>query len=503
VALAFLLFAALGGLATLAAYQFPSTLGSAFPGTLFTFAGSWQVAYLIGAAMVLRRALRRPAPGLAAAAADWPRSRLNGGLAGAALAFGLTWWNLDLAARADLAVARQEAGSLLRDMGPPPVSAADDATRLYVEAGKGLPPSFGDPWREAIQASQPSDGVNWKDPYVVELVAQQEPALALLRKAAALPPCDLGGGRSLENLTVGGDLEQLRARCVQLLAIDARVKAAQGQRQRAFEDVAAMLGTTNHVPAFLSGPALLGTPIRAWRTLEDVLRLAPAKEPPPPVAFPETMPPLRALTREMACFAMICPVFFSEDSLRFLGFRDREEAAAWTTPPVATLLKTVGLPGGRIFLVPAELATAHRHWEAYRRLLRSAPEGTPEDWATVQQLVADGPRGIYGQIFMRPKEQRLFRDAGEGAALKQLAHTALAAAHFRGKHGKYPERLEQLVPEFLPALPADPRDGRPVQVRHFAGLTVLFTLASDPELAQGAAWDADKYQDRPVFRLTP
>jgi hypothetical protein len=96
---------------------------------------------------------------------------------------------------------------------------------------------------------------------------------------------------------------------------------------------------------------------------------------------------------------------------------------------------------------------------------------------------------------------RLLRDTEYLAALEQLARTGLAAARYRGKHGLYPEHLEQLVPEFLPALPVDPRDGRALQIKPLAGLTVLYTLESNGELARAVEWDADKYRDQPVFRL--
>ncbi len=43
------------------------------------------------------------------------------------------------------------------------------------------------------------------------------------------------------------------------------------------------------------------------------------------------------------------------------------------------------------------------------------------------------------------------------------AATAIAIECFRRNNGELPEKLEQLVPEFLDELPTDPFDGRPLR----------------------------------------
>jgi hypothetical protein len=63
---------------------------------------------------------------------------------------------------------------------------------------------------------------------------------------------------------------------------------------------------------------------------------------------------------------------------------------------------------------------------------------------------------------------------GYDRGLKQLFHIEsqrrmavlrIAAERFRLRHGRYPERAEDLVPEFLAAVPLDPLDGQPVRYR--------------------------------------
>ena len=43
------------------------------------------------------------------------------------------------------------------------------------------------------------------------------------------------------------------------------------------------------------------------------------------------------------------------------------------------------------------------------------------------------------------------------------ADTGIAIERYRRQHGKLPEKLDELVPEFLPQVPVDPYDGQPLR----------------------------------------
>jgi hypothetical protein len=504
----FLIFFGLAAAATLAAGALLAHAGERkWPlSDLFGYTLAWLLVYLLAAIILLRRAFHRPGPGLARAGAGWPRTTLWLGLGGAVLALGLTFWNLDLAARADLAVARQEAGDILLTLAPPPAD-SDQAARLFHEAEKDLVAPIRNPWRDAVtpwRSGQKPEEPNWKDPYVVELVAGQEKVLALLRQAAALPP----SSRTPHSLDLGewqSDRKRVELRWNErtLLAVDARVKAVQGNPARALEDVVAILGFTRHSSEMLAGPETLGTEFLAWRTLEEVLRLTPAtKDGLPAVTFPEVISPLCILLREMAVFGMIWPAVFSDDPLRIPELGNK--LGPWSTPPLVYLTETLVIPGCRILFTPGELTYSHRKWDEYRRILRGPPEAKPRDWAAVRNLVETEPASAFSARYVKPKEQVLLREAGRLAALEHLARAGLAAARYRDKHGKYPERLEQLVPAFLPAMPVDPRDGQLLRVKHFPDVTVLYTTADSPGLETARSWDPETYSAKePIFRLYP
>ena len=48
---------------------------------------------------------------------------------------------------------------------------------------------------------------------------------------------------------------------------------------------------------------------------------------------------------------------------------------------------------------------------------------------------------------------------------RQLALAAIGLERYRLRHGRYPEKLEELVPGILPAVPVDFGDGKPLRYK--------------------------------------
>ena len=68
---------------------------------------------------------------------------------------------------------------------------------------------------------------------------------------------------------------------------------------------------------------------------------------------------------------------------------------------------------------------------------------------------------------------RTFQKVMRVEAAKQLTVAAIALKRFQSKHGKFPERLAELTPEFLNEVPLDPVDGKPLRYRRNADGTFL------------------------------
>jgi hypothetical protein len=496
VALVSLVFVAAAGVLVLATFEVRSWYGPLVRTTWFVYSLTWLVAFLLLSVFLAWQGLRRPDPGLARPAAAWSRGKLWLGLGGAVLAFALTFWNMDLAARADLAIARQEAGAFLLTLTPQPVPDSENAARLYAEATRDPGEPIRAPWAEAarrgLDAGEP---VDWKDPYVVELVKKNEDTLALLRKAAAMPRCNFDyqrGPLDVVGVSVPG-APKLPGRGATLLAIDARVKAAQGNLTRAFEDVSALLGISGHVSQ-VGGVWLVEA--WAWRTLEDVLRLAPpGKDPLPPLHVPELPPMVRRVREEQALLGIVLPAAASQPSLVAEEMREKHG------PLFAFAMETAGAPVARVFIIPDELAAMRKLVEGHQQSPRSARDETPQDWANLRKSVEADPTSIYGAIYIKPKHRVLLADGSSLAALRQTGRTGLAAAAYHRKHGRYPERLEQLVPEFLPSMPTDPRDGQPLRLLRLSDAVVISAPQDSAALEDGHFKDTESRRPAPIFRL--
>ncbi len=56
---------------------------------------------------------------------------------------------------------------------------------------------------------------------------------------------------------------------------------------------------------------------------------------------------------------------------------------------------------------------------------------------------------------------------------------ALAASRYRLAHGRLPDRIEDLVPEYLPAVPRDPFDGLPLRYRRTDEGAIIYSVGPD------------------------
>jgi hypothetical protein len=66
-------------------------------------------------------------------------------------------------------------------------------------------------------------------------------------------------------------------------------------------------------------------------------------------------------------------------------------------------------------------------------------------------------------VMLAPALDAALQAGARAEAANRTAATAIAIERYRRKNGRLPAKLEQLVPEFLSAVPADPFDGKPLR----------------------------------------
>src|SRR5262249_51656641 len=133
--------------------------------------------------------------------------------------------------------------------------------------------------------------------------------------------------------------------------------------------------------------------------------------------------------------------------------------------PLAGLVIEALVVPSRVFLIPDDVAAMRKLFDDFQRSPPLDKDETPNDWAELPQSVKTDPTSYYGAIFIKPKHKLLLAEGLNLVALRHTARAGLAVEAYRRKHGKPPERLEQLVPDFLPTAPVDPRDGQPLQIK--------------------------------------
>jgi hypothetical protein len=145
---------------------------------------------------------------------------------------------------------------------------------------------------------------------------------------------------------------------------------------------------------------------------------------------------------------------------------------------------SVGLPGG--FFHHWMSVVAEQEWKHALSPLRQggimaavkAGDGMKADLNAKQNFLLP-PDSFMASMFM-PAFTSVSASAALVQARERQALTAIALERFFLKHAKYPAALQELVPEFVAAVPCDPWDGKEVRYRTTpAGRYMLWCMGLD------------------------
>jgi hypothetical protein len=88
------------------------------------------------------------------------------------------------------------------------------------------------------------------------------------------------------------------------------------------------------------------------------------------------------------------------------------------------------------------------------------------------------PRSSMCRLLMSGLNNAAQEERRKHACVRAMV-TLLAIERYRIERGTWPEKLEQLVPDFLPAVPLDPADGEPLRFRRLPDGVVVYGLGED------------------------
>jgi hypothetical protein len=125
----------------------------------------------------------------------------------------------------------------------------------------------------------------------------------------------------------------------------------------------------------------------------------------------------------------------------------------------------------------------------YTLALRAAQKDHPEQRVALEALPLPpkgNPNHFLGNLLL-PDRRRVVVRFPQHFAEVQCAVVGIACERFRLKHGKWPESLAALCPEFLPEVPVDPFDGDPMRYRKLGDGAIIHSAFGQPEPHPDAA----------------
>jgi len=454
-------------------------------------------AFLVAWIGVCWRGLRRGPLG-APRAGHWPRARLAIAFVVVAALTMMTFWNQDLAARQELAVIRSEASAMAASVGPPRVPDSQNAALLYEQVADLLSAD-----KRAGGTLEPLLGrsFNRDDPKLRALLAQHRSLIVLLRQAADRPACNMGYWYSTPSVAML--LPQLNSfpDMARLLVHSAAVHSAEGRVVEAMKDLNAAFALGDRItdePVLIT--VMVGVVIQAMavRELEAVLAESePTAETLDVLRLSETMSFGRALHRS----------FLMEEAIGLTAFTDNITPDQLSTltgggssrqPPMPS-----GLPSGpfyRVFFLAEDVA-------GYRAYLHRLQEtATRPYYAARNDLPREGPEvrnlgGLLARILL-PSLVQAAEHAADADAERRACMLGLAMHRYRLEHGRFPDSLDKLAPDFVAIVPLDPFDGKPMRLaRDAEGRLVVYSVGPDLSDDKGTPYDRETKKGDLTFRV--
>jgi hypothetical protein len=144
-----------------------------------------------------------------------------------------------------------------------------------------------------------------------------------------------------------------------------------------------------------------------------------------------------------------------------------------------------------------------RYYSKAVAIARAAPEQQTRRFQELERTIREPDTPELAQL-LAPGVVRLGAASLRQQVLLRCGMVAVAVERYRQQHGRWPDKLADLVPAgLLPKVPADPYTGAALNYRKAADGVVVYSVGKDGNY-QGDALDrddAEPIQERPEFRL--
>jgi hypothetical protein len=315
---------------------------------------------------------------------------------------------------------------------------------------------------------------------VAEYLSDNAGALRLLHQAAAMKSCRYPIDLSRGPATLLRHLNPAR-QAARLLYLEAIQDTEQQKPQEAVESVVASLGVAGSLdrePLLISQLVRIACQGISLDSLERILNRMPLTE--------EQLVALSAALGESGGQQAMTRAFVGE---RCCGAGFFEGARRGKFP-----LEEIGSPDSQ-WLSVRPLSALYRATglleldeKSYLDLMGQDVKATqlppPENLAAASAVVDETnqvPRWcVVSRMLLPALDKALVRAVRCDARIRD-AQTAIAVERYRLAHGRLPNQLSELSPTFLPAVPADPFDGKPLRYKPLAKGYVVYSVGEDRE----------------------
>lgn len=472
--------------------------GALVPLILSAIAG---IATLLATIIVVKRG-RKISPGTNETIAEtWRLSRLAMAWVAALLLTCMTFWNLDLAVRQEMAAIRVEAGAVALSVAPPRVPDSQNAAVLYRQAWEALAARNDEPekWDRAVaEWLHPSEGkFNPDDERMRVFLERSQPAIELLRKAAERPACNFGTQYNPPSVAVVlPSLSKMRD-LSRLLCLSSRAAASKGRMADAMDDLHAAWVLAEHCtaePALIASLVAFAAEAQAFDTFQYVLdhgtlnhESLDATSSTVPVSYQDALH--RSMQMEtafgMSMFTMADP------AMAFPAER---------APGVANAVIGAAAPY-RVFLWSADVAAYLRWMHRYEQLSSEPFFKSVSEWQSPRQKAGrEGVGGLLASI-IAPSFSRSAELAATADAQRRLVTLTIAMWRYRLAEGSFPSDLGQLVPHYVFEVPTDPFSGESIKMARTDDGIIIYSVGPDLNDDGGKALDRKTMKGDVSLRL--
>jgi hypothetical protein len=167
-----------------------------------------------------------------------------------------------------------------------------------------------------------------------------------------------------------------------------------------------------------------------------------------------------------------------------------------------------GAPGFTDVLGPTLARRSHAHllhiMTRYVEVAKMPPEQQDEPLKQLEREVKQA-KVDYDVMtaLLVPAVNKVAEASRRVQADQRCALVALAAERYRRDHGRWPASLDQLAPDYLKAVPADPYDGKPLRYQRRPDGVIIYSVGPDRE-DNGGALNRSRPLDKGIdygFRL--